>query len=170
MKIQFLLVSFFMANFAFAWNTSPCGNSYYWDSYGRGLKSAFLEGANTRAQVNDEGCYQLGINAGKNLLSSQNGEGCKRSFGEGQRIGIVYGSMNNAADSCYASGYTAGLADLNISAREGDTSIAGSKCVSAYRDGRRAYQQNLSNDPSSYESVKSRYCYGMGWYNAPLFN
>lgn len=168
MKLLFLICSFFVSNSSYAL-FSPCESSYHWDSYGRGLKSAFYPDRNFRARFNDESCYIMGANDGLALLENQEHTSCLRSFSKGINQGVAYQSMNNAADNCFVKGHIAGVADLDIAAREGNSQIAGRECVKAYTEGRKDYQNNMANDSSSIDSAKAKYCYGLGWYEAPLF-
>jgi hypothetical protein len=145
---------------------SSCGDSFHWDSYGRGTRSAFSGKADLRPRLNDEACYQYGLSQGLQLKASSDAS-CDDSFARGRAEGVRY-SQNQAGNACYVLGFNAGRADLNIAAREGDSSVAGSACVLAYRKGAEDYRSGLANDPTDFDGAKVRGCYGLGWYEAPL--
>lgn len=136
------------------------------DSYGRGTSSAFSGHADLRPRHLDEGCYRLGLIQGDSLRAQQEPR-CDKSFSRGREEGVRF-QRRSEDTSCQKLGHEAGLADLNIAAREGDALVAGEACVRAYRLGREDFHQNLASTPSKVEGYKARYCYGNGWFEAPI--
>src|SRR5258708_4931361 len=112
---------------------APCGDTYFRDSYERGIKSAFSNNANLRPGLNDEGCYQAGLSDGLRVKAAGDSS-CGESFSRGRADGLKQ-AQRQSGRSCYVSGYDVGRADLNIGAREADASIVGDPCVQAYRKG-----------------------------------
>jgi len=139
-----------------------CASSYHSDSFGRGIEAVIL-GGNHRAKLSDEGCYALGADFARQQLANNGGDGndweCKESFNDGRKEGLEASSESSGVP-CYGLGYSAGRADLDIAARQGDASVAGQDCVDAYKQG------GGGSSPGFESKVSS--CYSLGFFEGPL--
>lgn len=145
-----------------------CGQSYRWDSYGMGLKAAFLT-VDARPALNDEGCYQAGITAGLEiLLEVSSKQRCLNDFNKGFKDGLKYELNTNAANRCFTAGHTAGVARLHIATRQGEVLIAGKKCIRAYLQGKSDYFTHVTSTSFGPGENKLRNCYQQGFYEAPI--
>jgi len=146
---------------------SACGDSYHWDSYERGIRSAFSNNANLRPGLNDEGCYQAGVSQGP-LARVAGDHGCDDNFSIGHADGLNQ-AQRNSGGNCYALGYDAGRADLDIGAREADAPLVGGACVQAYRKGHADYIAGKTSESTDFNAPRALYCYNLGLYEAPYF-
>jgi hypothetical protein len=146
---------------------SPCGDGYHWDSYERGIRSAF-NGNNDdlRPGLNDEACYQAGLGDGS-LASASGDSRCGENFSSGHAAGLNQ-AQGQSSGNCYDLGYDAGRADLDIGAREADAPLVGGSCVQAYTKGRADYMAGMSSDSKSFDEPQALHCYKLGWYEAPI--
>lgn len=145
---------------------SPCGDSYHWDSYQRGVRSAFSSNADLRPSLNDEGCYQAGLSQGTQARAAGDYH-CDDNFSRGHADGLNQ-AQSPSGRSCHALGYDAGRADLDIGAREADAALVGGSCVGAYRKGHADYLAGTSSDYTGVNDPRALPCYNLGLYEAPL--
>jgi hypothetical protein len=141
-----------------------CSGSYRADSYGSGIEEAFT-GVNMRPQMLDEGCYRMGVTSGqatwKIAVDAREDRVCRHDFLEGRAQGFQ-ASVHASGSACYNSGYLAGRAYLHIGAREKNTGVVGSRCVSEYMRGwndGKAHQ--VANGSAS--DTQEWDCYMTGW-------
>jgi hypothetical protein len=146
---------------------SACGDSYHWDSYERGIRSAFSKNADLRPSLNDEGCYQAGLRQGP-LAIAAGDLGCDDDFSTGHADGLIQ-AQRHSGGNCYDLGYDAGRADLDIGAREADVHLVGDACVRAYRKGRADYIGGTSSESTDFNAPRALYCYNLGLYESPFF-
>jgi hypothetical protein len=151
---------------ALADSFSPCGDGFHWDSYERGIRSAFSSNADLRPRQNDEGCYQAGLGDGP-LATAWGDSRCGENFSRGRGDGLAR-AQSESGGNCYDLGYDAGRADLDIGAREADARLVGDSCVSAYRKGRADYLAGISSGSTDVSDPRALYCYNLGVYEAPL--
>ncbi|HXN55004.1 MAG TPA: hypothetical protein VN874_01950 [Myxococcales bacterium] len=146
---------------------SPCGDGYHWDSYERGIRSAFSSNdADLRPGLNDEACYQAGLGDGP-LVSASGDSRCGDNFSSGHADGLNQ-AQGRSSGTCYDLGYDAGRADLDIGAREANAPLVGDSCVQAYRKGHADYLAGMSSDSTGLNEPQALYCYNLGLYEAPL--
>jgi hypothetical protein len=146
---------------------SACQFSYRSDSYGRGLEAGF-RGVDLRPDLVDEGCYQLGVERGHELLEGMGTLGigeCRRQFEAGLDHGFSL-VFEIARSECYDAGYSAGSAKLRIGARRGDKRTVGAACVDEYQRGRGDSLAGRVEDPL--HDARLSFCYGAGYFDAPM--
>lgn len=146
-----------------------CGMFVARDSYGRGLEAGFTSAGNLRPSLVDEVCYRMGEAKGREVR--QMGEwGGDRDFAEGQKQGFnSEPSSSSTGSESFNIGYEAGMAKLDVGAREGRTDWVGSACVRAYREG---YARSQSPDhlaPESQDNAKLTTCYMTGYNDGSVF-
>ncbi|MEK7691809.1 MAG: hypothetical protein AAB425_12385 [Bdellovibrionota bacterium] len=119
--------------------TGPwCSESYRFSSYGRGLSAGFSGSptSSVRPRLLDEGCYSIGLTVATEAIKENGNAQCRASFKAGFEEGM--GATSWAGNECFSLGYDAGLAFLEVSAREGSVAIVGKECVDAFKKGYRA--------------------------------
>jgi hypothetical protein len=151
---------------ALADSFSPCGEGFHWDSYERGIRSAFSNNADLRPRQNDEGCYQAGLGDGP-VARAWGDSRCGDNFSRGRVDGLTQ-AQSESGGNCYDLGYEAGRADLDIGAREADASLVGDSCVKAYRTGHADYLAGTISDSTDASDPRALYCYNLGVHEAPL--
>lgn len=160
-----LLILLAIAQPAFAQLYSPCGDTYRRDSLGRGIESVFA-GRALRPRLNDEGCFRAGVRQAREVKAA-NLLACDDDFTSGRADGLAQ-ATSQSGETCYALGYDAGRADLDIGAREANAALAGDACVQAYRRGRADSMVNVRSEVSISDQPRTAYCYDLGWYEGPL--
>lgn len=134
-----------------------CAQGYHADSAGRGIEAGF-KGEDLRPSINDDYCYQLGVDEGKSIIGSD--PSCPSDFTNGLAEGLH--ASATAGSACYAKGYIAGLANLHIGARERNATLVGQACVDAYARG--ATDRNLDSAGDFQETGREADCYWAGFY------
>lgn len=141
-----------------------CSQSYFSDSYGRGIEAGF-KGGNLRPALVDEGCYLLGIEKAQLTLKEARMHSiafCQKDFNEGYREGLK-ASLLSSGNICYVDGYSAGLAALDVGAREGNTSRVGQSCVREYQRGFKAGRASAPIEPELDQKLAN--CYQVGHFD-----
>jgi hypothetical protein len=146
---------------------APCGTSYHYDSYGLGMHHGFLGkdlGADGRMWFNPQ-CLQWGINEGARLKKAYCGKNpcqessCYEKFKSGYNEGFK-ATGKILSEECSHQGYSAGRADLDYGAREGNKDLVGNECVKQYRQGVSDGKNLLAGNPPSDQPQRS--CYELG--------
>lgn len=141
------------------WPAYPvCGYGVSYDSFGRGIEDGF-KSTSLRARQLDETCYNWGVLEGKKTREANTWSFCTTAFDRGRADGYRIDS-NDPADTCYAQGYKAGEAALDIDAREGN---APSECQTEYNRGRQEARDGVS--PSEPGDSVPNHCYDLGRYD-----
>ena len=148
---------------------SQCGLGLRSDSFGRGVEAAFRADGDSkyRSTFNDESCFQLGQQFVAQLMNQGQVTGrkdfeCASSFNDGFNQGRRMTAIS-AGTPCYSLGYQAGIASGRSAAREGNSAVAGSRCVSLYRHGHDDGKNNLN--VSLPDSNPDRECYQEGFFD-----
>jgi hypothetical protein len=166
-----ILSAVVFASFAMAEEALPrpvfyswCQLGYRFDSYGRGLESAF-SGKNLRPRLNDEACFRLGLQKG-NELKKAVGVECDRDFRDGRRLGFGVDTPS-AGTECFNAGYAAGEAALHVGAREADEKAVGAVCVGEYRRGEKDARNLSVAEPGL--GRRPAECYNTGYFDGQMF-
>lgn len=148
-----------------------CSEGTSADSFGRGIEEAVLENsAALPTKYADAYCYQIGMKyAHEQMASYEDGSDfCVEDFKDGRTEGLQAGTVNGG-NACYALGYKAGQADLEIGARDGDASVVGQTCVDLYDQGAQDYQAGRAmTKPGSASNAKLATCYSEGYIDGSL--
>jgi hypothetical protein len=144
-----------------------CGVGYRRDSYGKGLDGAFTAQLD-RAQLNDEGCFQQGYQAGLELNTRQI-RGCADDFAKGKKQGLRARMMSGDLTECFQAGYESGRALLNVGARESNSKLVGERCLNAYAQGKSDSDRCLAqNSPEFLGTSPIGVCYLTGYLDADM--
>ena len=158
-KILILNLSLLFFSFSALARVLPaCAQGYHADSAGRGIEAGF-KGEDLRPSINDDYCYQLGIDEGKSIIGSDSF--CLSDFTNGLAEGLHASAQ--AGSSCFGKGYLAGLADLHIGAREGNATLVGQACVEEYVKGTADKKSAAGGDPQA--TGREADCYWAGFYS-----
>lgn len=144
-----------------------CTFSYRFDSFGRGIEAGFFA-EDLKPELLDTVCYKLGVERGKKLTVTYelNRAQCEGDFNSGRKEGLKWSSYASG-NECYIAGYNAGLAALNVGAREANVELVGLKCVAAYKRGKQDSEKNLAVEAST-NSVETN-CYMTGYNDGQIF-
>lgn len=135
-----------------------CAQGYHADSAGRGIEAGF-KNEDLRPLINDDYCYQLGVDEGKSIVSSD--PSCSSDFTNGLAEGLHASAQ--AGSACFDKGYLAGLANLHIGAREGNATLVGQACVDAYAKGSVDKKSEGGGETSA--TGREADCYWAGFYS-----
>lgn len=135
-----------------------CAQGYHADSTGRGIEAGF-KGEDLRPLINDDYCYQLGVDEGKSSVGSD--PSCASDFTNGLAEGLHASAQ--AGSGCFDKGYLAGVADLHIGAREGNVTLVGQACVDAYAKG--TVDKKSDGGGETQATGREADCYWAGFYS-----
>jgi hypothetical protein len=141
-----------------------CAQGIRSDSYGQGIESGY-RGTLHRPEQVDEICFSSGLRrAATTLAEAEIGErACRAAFASGFDAGFT-ANGESIGDPCRNDGYMAGVASLDVGAREGNLTVVGAECVQEYGRGFEEGRAGRVAEPKLDQRLAA--CYRVGFYDS----